>query len=314
MYESLKEHSYDFHLYIFAFDNIADKILRDLKLDNVTVISLTELETDELLDVKKSRSKAEYCWTCTPSVISYVFEKYDAADCTYIDADLLFYSNPSVLIEEMEENGKNVLITKHRYSFLPRLYEEKRSGRFCVQFMTFTNESDSLLILDVWRKQCINWCFARHEDGKFGDQKYLDEWPEKYNNVHILNHQGGGVAPWNLQKYIIYSGVNTIFGKLKLTGHKFDLVFYHFQYVKYLENDSYDTGWYLLSQGKKNLLYLPYISRLERIEKKIAAMDKFYRRFSVKLIDLYSANKIKRILKIFLNYNILKTPTDGLSN
>lgn len=55
MYESLIEHSSDFHLYIFAFDfdYSAYKILRDLKLESVTVISLTELEIDELLDIKK---------------------------------------------------------------------------------------------------------------------------------------------------------------------------------------------------------------------------------------------------------------------
>lgn len=314
MYESLKKHSSDFHLYIFAFDGMSDEILRSLKLENVTVISLTELETEELLDVKAGRSKAEYCWTCTPSVISYVFENFNTADCTYIDADLLFYSDPYVLIKEMEENGKNVLITEHRYSFLPRLYEEKRAGRFCVQFMTFKNESNSLFVLDFWRKQCIKWCFARHEDGRFGDQKYLDNWPEKYENVHILKHKGGGVAPWNIQKYRLLSDRNVFSGKVKLAGQKINLVFYHFQYVKYLEDGSYDAGWYIISKCKKNLLYLPYIRKIERIEMKIAALNTGYIRFSGKIRDLYSSNKTKKVLKGLLNYNIIKIPVDGLSD
>ena len=140
MYESLNDQSNNFHLFIFAFDDLSFKILQKLSLDFTTVISLDQFETDELREVKKSRTTAEYCWTCTPSTVSYILKNYDVPHCTYIDADLYFYSDPSVLISEMEENGKSVLITEHRFSPLPRLYEEKRGGRFCVQFITFLNK------------------------------------------------------------------------------------------------------------------------------------------------------------------------------
>ena len=189
MYESLSRYSKEFHLYIFAFDELAYEILVKLKLTDVTVISLHDFETEELKDKKKTRSVAEYCWTCTPSTIAYVLENFNVPDCTYIDSDLCFYSDPSVLIKEMIENKKNVLITEHRFSSLPAMYELKRGGRFCVQFITFLNEESSLKVLDRWRKQCINWCYARYEDNKFGDQKYLEEWPMIYSNIHILQHQ-----------------------------------------------------------------------------------------------------------------------------
>ena len=93
-----------------------------------------------LIRGKKDRISAEYCWTCTSSIISYVLKNFNVPDCTYIDSDLIFYSDPSVLISEMNRSKKNVLITEHRFSYLPRLYEIKRAGRFCVQFMTFRNE------------------------------------------------------------------------------------------------------------------------------------------------------------------------------
>jgi hypothetical protein len=302
LYESLYKHSSDFHLYIFAFDDLTNEILRNLKLDKVTVISLKEFETDELLEVKNGRSTAEYCWTCTPSVITYVLNKYNTADCTYLDSDLFFYSD----LSELDQNNKNVLITEHRFSFLPKLYEKKRAGRFCVQFMTFKSEESSLIVLDKWRKQCINWCYARYEDGKFGDQKYLDEWPSVYQNIHILNHQGGGVAPWNLQQYRLYKNGNSINGQVRKTGSSFKVVFYHFQYVKFLHNGSVDLGWFFIKSSIKELFYSPYIRKVLEIETRLQQNFANYH----KGLTNFKTRGIKEILKTglkrYLGYNIMK--------
>lgn len=312
MYESLKEHSSDFHLYLFAFDDLSDSILRSLGLENVTVISLTEFETPQLLQIKKGRSKAEYCWTCTPSVISHVIEKFGVADCTYIDADLYFFSDPVVLISEMENYNKNVLITEHRYSLIPQLYEEKRSGRFCVQFMTFKNERSSLEVLDRWRKQCINWCYARHEDGKFGDQKYLDEWPDKYENIHILKHQGGGVAPWNLLKYRFEYNNNSLIGIVKDTGLTFRVVFFHFQYVKFISDGSFDIGWYNIATYIKGLIYKPYINKLIRIETDLKNMNPGYNSGHTVYENKWGfRHSVKIVLKSIFGYNIMKSVKNG---
>ena len=306
MYESLNEHSSDFHLYIFAFDDLSEEILLSLDLENVTVISLAEFETEELKGVKKVRSKAEYCWTCTPSVISYVIENYHVSDCTYIDSDLFFYSDPSVLISELDEFNKDVLITEHRYSYLPRLYEEKRGGRFCVQFLTVRNNESGLQVLEKWRKQCINWCYARYEDGKFGDQKYLDEWPSIYQNVHILNHEGGGIAPWNLQQYLFCNDKNIMTGRIKKTGFKFDVVFFHFQYVKFLENGYCDIGWYLLPTSVKKLFYTPYLNKIANIENRIKKININYRTGFTE----FKTDNLKNFMKIWFKkvsrYNIVK--------
>lgn len=306
MYESLKEHTSDFHLYIFAFDDLTCEILRDIKLEKVTVISLTEFETTELIKVKKERSKAEYCWTCTPSVLAHVLEKYNVPDCTYIDSDLFFYSDPIVLISELDKHNKNVLITEHRFSYLPRLYEKRRGGRFCVQFMTFRNEESSLKVLDKWKIQCINWCYARYEDGKFGDQKYLDEWPLIYQNIHILQHSGGGIAPWNLQQYTFIKDGNSITGRIKKSGSVFDVVFFHFQYVKLLANGSYDVGWYLIPSYVKKLFYFPYLKKIVEIENKLQDLNANYHTgFTNFKINSFK-NFLKAGFKKSFGYNIIK--------
>jgi hypothetical protein len=306
MYESLNDHSSGFHLYIFAFDDLSYEILHDLNLEKVTVISLKEFETDELKEVKEERTKAEYCWTCTPSVISYVFDKYHVPDCTYIDSDLVFYSDPSVLISELYQHNKEILITGHRFSYLPRLYEEKRAGRFCVQFLTFQNRESSLQVLERWKNQCINWCYSRYEDGKFGDQRYLDEWPLMYKNIHILQHQGGGIAPWNLQQYRFISDGNSITGRLKGTGSVFQVVFFHFQYVRFLENGSYDIGWYLIPTSVKNLFYCSYLKKIEAIERKLQERYFNYHTSSTKFKSDNLKNFLKTGIKKVFGYNIIK--------
>lgn len=311
LYNSLQKHSKAFHLYIFAFDDITYNILLSLNLDYVTVVSLSEFENDDLKAVKQSRSKAEYCWTCTPSTISFIIEKYNVPECTYIDADLSFFSDPSVLIKEMLENGKNVLISEHRFSLFPKLYEQERAGRFCVQFMTFTNQKSSLDVLQEWKQQCIDWCYARHEDGKFGDQKYLDVWPEKHQNVHILQHRGGGLAPWNIRNYKIFAGKNELILVDKKTKQQFIPVFFHYQFVKSLGNGYYDIGWYLIGNSVKNSFYSCYLSELEKTESLLSLNMSYNRKYS-EMKSYLSGNAAKIFLKKFLKYNILKVNTDGI--
>ncbi|MCX6334953.1 MAG: glycosyl transferase [Bacteroidia bacterium] len=306
MYESLKAQTEYFHLYIFAFDEISLKILNELNLEKVTVISLKEFESPELLEIKSSRTKAEYCWTCTPSTIKYVLDKFSLIECTYIDADLMFFSDPCDLLNEMNENGKNVLITEHRYSTLPKLYSEKRAGRFCVQFVTFKNERESLKVLNRWRSQCVEWCFSRYENGKFGDQKYLDEWPEIYQNVHILNNPGGGIAPWNIGQYILRKTENSITGIIKKNKNKFDVVFYHYQYVKLLENGSVDIGWYYIPQKVRKLFYFPYLEKISKNEEMLNRTFTEYKTGFTKFDVNNFKNLFKTGLKKIFMYNMIK--------
>jgi len=308
MYESLKMHTADFHLYIFAFDALTFRILKKRDLENTTVIPLEEFEDQDLLDVKKTRTKAEYCWTCTPSTIRFVIEKYKVPHCTYIDADLIFYSDPAVLTGELLKSGKNVLITEHRFSYIPKLYEERRGGRFCVQFVTFTNDESSLRILEKWRLQCLEWCYARYEDGKFGDQKYLEEWPAEYDNVHILQHTGGGIAPWNISQYRFTRTNDEISGIVRKNKEHFCVVFFHFQYVKLLENGMVDTGWYPIPRKIKKLFYFPYLEKISKIEKMLVQTFPDYRTgYTGTVTGSFKAN-LKRLFKKLSYYNIVRFP------
>lgn len=228
MYRSLERHTERFHLYIYAFDDEVAYILNKLGLEHATVVPLVSFETDELRTAKNGRTKTEYFWTCTPSVIHHAITTFGLESCTYLDADLLFFSSPAPLLDEAA--GNSVLIVPHRYH--PEHDKTDKVGKYCVQFNMFRNEENGMRALTWWRDRCLEWCHAREEEGKFGDQKYLDDWPERFAGVHELSHIGGGVAPWNVLRYNligeIYSGITV---SDKLTDRTDPLVFYHFQHT-----------------------------------------------------------------------------------
>ena len=180
LHQSLMAHAQPFHLWILCIDEPVEEQLKRIALPHVTLIPLRDVETPELLAVKPGRTRAEYCWTLTPFTFQAVFER-DAAvtRVTYLDSDLFFFSSPGILLDEMEKAQKHVLITEHAYG--PEYQKwTTLSGRFCVQFLTFSKTAGSLTVMQWWQKKCLEWCFARAEDGKFGDQKYLDAWPDSF--------------------------------------------------------------------------------------------------------------------------------------
>jgi hypothetical protein len=261
MYESLARLCDDFHLYVFAFDDACLQGLKSLAYPHMTVISLSEFEDDDLLRVKPQRTVAEYCWTCTSSTILYVLNHFDVDQCTYLDADLYFFGSPPVLFEEMGDNS--ILITEHRYT--PKYDKSKKSGTYCVQFISFKKDNRGLKALQWWRERCLEWCYARVEDGKFGDQLYLEDWTTRFDGVHVLQHLGGGLAAWNVQQYKITEHESALWGKEHSTGKEFPVIFYHFHYVRLYLNGLVELGRRELSSEVLQLLYRPYLANLKHL-------------------------------------------------
>ena len=309
-YESLMSTTkWGAHLYVFAFDDTCYNVLTPMRLPNLTVISLAEFEDEQLLAIKSTRSRGEYCWTCTSSTILYCIEKFNLPHCTYIDADMYFYQNPQILIAEKPVDC-SVIITEHRYT--PAYDKSKLSGKYCVQFMYFDNTEGGLKVLNWWRDRCLEWCFNRFEDGKFGDQKYLDDWTTRFKNIHVLRHLGGGLAPWNVQQYQFFNtkegllnvlnihdeGVREdvaqspkgIYGIIKDSFSNlyantfwqnksrlayFPAVFFHFHGVKLYENGGavYAPKMYILSRPVRSIFYEPYLQKIKAAQEKLISFD-----------------------------------------
>jgi hypothetical protein len=299
LYRSLQATCPDFHLYVFAFDTKTYEYLSALKEEKLTVISLKEFEDPELLRVKSSRSAAEYCWTCTSSTILYALKTFQLDHCTYIDADMYFYSDPSVLVQEM--NGKSVLITEHRYT---KEYDQTAtSGKYCVQFVTILNTPEGLEVINWWRNACIEWCYARHEDGKFGDQKYLDDWTTRFSSVHELQHPGGGVAPWNVQQYTFHQQAGKIMGREISTGKKFEVVFFHYHGLKFFDNDvvSLTEAGYAISKEVQELFFIPYVKRLMQAKREVNQLDPGFNPNGSSGRSPYPVSKFKAARRYYLD-------------
>ena len=296
LFESLKTHCPDFILYVFAFDTVTENYLKSLNERNLVVIPLKEFEDQELLNVKPKRSLAEYCWTSTPSTILYVLKTFNERECTYLDSDLCFFDNPEILFSELHEND-SVIITDHRYT---KVYDKsKLSGKYCVQFMYFKNDERGLKVLQWWRNACLDWCYNRVEDGKFGDQKYLDDWTERFEGIHVLSHLGGGVAPWNVQQYRIH-GNDPILLEEKKTKKIFPLVFYHFHSVTLYKNEKIGYDNYFLGKTIKSTIYKFYAKKLIENDQKL--LGKNLNMKEKRKMNIATVSRLKNM--IFRTWNV----------
>ena len=216
LHRSMERHSGNYTLWILCMDDEVHEILSLMKLPNVQLLQLSLVETKELERVKLERTVGEYCWTVKPFALKFVFDSdISVKRVTYLDADLWFRKSPAPIFHEFDNSGKDVLITDHAYS--PEYDLSEESGQYCGQFTTFTREGGEP-VRKWWEERCIEWCFARYENGKFGDQKYLDDWPERFQKqVHVLSNQGWTLAPWNANRFPYSNGIFWHFHGLRLT-------------------------------------------------------------------------------------------------
>ena len=249
LHASLSRHSSGAVLWIICLTDVVCEQLSMLGLCGVNLINLKDIECSRLRAARAERSWVEYCWTLTPFVATAVFERCPDADrVTYVDADLWFRANPEHILGDFEASGKSVLITEHGYA--PSYDQTESAGKYCVQFVTF-KRTGSREILERWQNQCLDWCYARHENGRFGDQKYLEEWPVYFpHDVYILQNRALVMGPWSATRFPYSESVCWHFHAVRLVIKKGDI-------------KSMWTGAYMLPQPVKTHVYQPYLKDLK---------------------------------------------------
>lgn len=270
--QSLFKVSNHITVYVLAMDNKCYDILIDLNITNLEIIKLSDFESEELIKAKANRSHAEYCWTCTASLIWYIFKKYNVSNCTYIDADMYFYVDPTKYLEELISQDKTVLIVEHGFKKdWRKKYLEKNSGKFCVQFNTFMNTPEALSVLNEWRLNTLEKCSST-EKGTLGDQMYLDEWPNKYSCVRVVEAKCLGVAPWNINRFKLVNYTDKVI-HVKENGDNstFPIVFYHFHYIKFLDYNRVNINvfcrFWKVDNKLVEVLYFDYLNNIMKVKK-----------------------------------------------
>ncbi len=230
MIRSLARQSGAFRLFVLCMDRETLLILEQLAITGVELIRIEDFEDESLRQIKHERSKAEYCWTCTPCILDYVLKLAPDVDMvTYLDADLMFFSPPDAIYDEIAANS--VAIIEHRFSAGFEHYAV--NGRYNVQWVTIRNDSSGLETLAWWRERCLEWCSAVSDGERMGDQKYLDCWPTKFSNVHVVADIGAGVAPWNFATHS-FSGAGD---DVLVDDHR--LIFYHYHGYRMLDDGGF---------------------------------------------------------------------------
>lgn len=267
LHQSLETHSPGFVLWVLCLDDETHRVLGKLGLANVRLVKLEDLESadPELLGVKAGRLFYEYYWTCGPAFLRYLLELDASIEIlAYVDADIFFFANATALLDELGDG--DILLHEHRSVREPD--DQRVVTRFNVGVMLFRRTADAIACIRRWREQCIEWCFDRYENGRFGDQAYLDDWPALFNGVVVAQHEGIGMAPWRVGSVRLeHTG-----GMVTVQG--WPLVFFHFSKMRRIARFLYHLhDWrfhrYRVDGALRHGIYAPYARALYSAERRI---------------------------------------------
>jgi hypothetical protein len=283
-----------FQLTILCIDEETRDAFAKLSLPRVRLWRVEDIGDAELLEVRKSRPRREFCWTCPgPLMIALLREAGANSVVTYLDADLAFFSDPKPLFDELAD--RDILI--HGHNFAPRYASyAAASGNFNVGMMAVRNAPQGMACLERWRAQNIEVCELNPEKGYCGDQKYLDEWPSLYDRLVILRHPGAGLAPWNVEAHRITRRRGAV-----LVDEQ-PLIFYHYHALRILLAGRW-RRWaalpalgYEFSVTDRDILYKPYIRSLRRSEAELRRAGLGMERLKISPRELLEHFRVRKLV------------------
>lgn len=203
LYESIVKNSKkDFTLHYIVRDNKSFEILS--KLPHIKVYKYDDIkQTYDGFRVLENTFKknldgfSPFHFMMTPVSINFLLDQ-GVDHCLYIDADICFYHDPSLIIEACE--NKSVGICTHKHMILQK--HKKDVGYYNVGVVYFKNDNIGKKCAQWWSDVCLNpnneWA---DNFGSCGDQKYVEAFEDIIgkDNIYIIDYTIGHGAPWNFQ-------------------------------------------------------------------------------------------------------------------
>ena len=210
-----------------CMDQETKHIMSILDLPRVKLFTIEDMGDTELLGTKSGRSYAEFVFTSKSAAMHYVMNKIPDGDAlVFSDNDVIYFSSPKNILNRIASLGKSIAIVPHRFP-KEKEYMNERVGRYNAGLVYFIAGENSRLCIRDWRKECVNWCYLKYENGRFGDQLYMNAWPEKYTGVYEIPDKGVNVGSWSLSNWKVSKKEGIFYIDESL------LVCYHYHRIKF---------------------------------------------------------------------------------
>lgn len=260
LHHSLNNNIKNPKIFILCMDNETYEVLLKLNLINTILVHVEEIENKVLLKKKKERPINAYCWTLKPVFLEYVINTFQNVDrVTYVDADIYFFNDPNPIFKESA--NCSVLLSPHNYTRSLK-WLESICGKYNSGFLSFKKNMEGLDALKWWKDRCLEWCHDRAEEGKFGDQKYLDKMPLIFKNVCDIKVPAVNIGFWNHGRY----KSTIINGKVYINNVQ--LICYHFAGIRLLSKEEVA---FIVGFKKEFIrdIYNPYMNTLQNVISKV---------------------------------------------
>lgn len=271
MMRSLRRHDPDAIIFPLCLDPLTYETVAGLADPQIVPIAHGEvLAFEARLAACADRPRWAYYGTHKPITPSYVLARWPGlARVTHIDADTWFFSPPSPLFGEAPE--ASILVSPHR--FPPAFDWAARFGQFNAGFISWRNDANGRACLAGYVDDCLSAVEPDEVGGRFMNQGYLTGWPDRYPAVHVLQHPGGNLAPWNVGTHVLRN--RRAGGADHVTVDGAPLIFFHFSQMHRDAEGCWRTQ--TLEYGEANLavalvkIFRPYF---RAVDDQIAALSR----------------------------------------
>lgn len=266
----------DYRVHILALDEKVERFLKsNYENPSVRVVTLSEINQDfEIRSIRylppsrealsnagasnKDPGFVQYCWSLSSCFGRWLMDRLDCP-VTYIDADIMFFSNIDAFFDELGD--RSIGFVRHR---IPYLYT---SGEFNVGIFHFRNDGPGKSALRQWSQFMINPNNSYSLGfGTCGDQKYLEVLELIYRkDTAVIDKNFGHLAPWNVTQHRYEDG------KIIWKDVQQDLVYFHFAHFV-LQESGYRAAYANEWMWGDPLKVHPYVN---------AAYDAYYRKMKL---------------------------------